>query len=69
MSISKRAKSSVYVGVPIWSLTTRTVSCVLPTFSIVLMKFFPFKPNTHAMRTMKYFSSVRLTANSPSSFV
>lgn len=36
---------------------------------MVLIKFLPFKPNTHAMRTMKYFSSVWLTASSPSSFV
>ena len=37
--------------------------------TIVFMKFLPFRPNTQAMRTMKYFSSVWLTANSPSSFV
>lgn len=44
-------------------------SRVLPTFSMVLIKLFPFKPNTHAIRTIKYFSSVWLTASSPSSFV
>ena len=27
----------------------------LPTFNMVLIKFFPFLPNTHAIRTMKIF--------------
>ena len=33
------------------------------------MKFLPFRPNTQAIRTMKYFSSRELTASSPPSLV
>ena len=53
MSASKRARSSEYVGVPIWSLTSRSASYFSPRLSMVLMKFLPFMPNTHAMCTMK----------------
>ena len=36
---------------------------------MVLMKFLPLTPNTHAIRTMKYLSSVFATASSPSSLL
>ena len=41
----------------------------LSRFSMVLMKFLPFLPNTQAIRTMKYFSRFSETASSPSSLV
>ena len=40
-----------------------------PRLIMVLIKFLPFLPNTHAIRTIKNLSTVPDTASSPSSFV
>ena len=48
---------------------TQNIANVLPRFSMVLMKFLPFTPNTQEILTIKYFSSVFCTASSPSYLV
>ena len=60
--------STVLVGEPNWSPTTRTSSWVSDRRSMVLAKFFP-SPYSHAVRRINQRSANAFTNSSPASFV